>query len=156
MKQTKRVKETVIENYIKDELIAEIDSIPDEEFKDPAKIEPKGKAISFKDFLADMDARDKTLAEKFAKEGLIQIEIGVDCRPLVPRPDVYLPSVLKDTGIEIDPNKTTSRLFGAWTWHTTIPKEQWTDELYSLIWNRLNNLHKKGAIRGAILNPKPK
>ena len=87
----------------------------------------------------------------------IIVEIGIDCPPLVFRPDFYLPDVIKDTPLEgIDPAKTEYRLFGAWLWKKMVHDHEWTEEVFSTIWNRLNTLYKNGAIRGARLNPKPK
>jgi len=135
-KQTKRVKEAVIEKHI------------EETVKDPVKWQK----ISLADLLEESDKAKAIRDKKLAKEGLIAIEIGIDCRPCTPRPDTYLLGVLEDTGLTIDPTKTDSRSFGAWNWTIIAKKELWTADLYDLLFARLGILYNTGKIRGAKLS----
>ncbi len=71
--------------------------------------------------------------------------IELDCAPMTPRPDTYLPGVLKGTGLKL--GKTASRFFGNWEW--IIPDDQ--EELYQknveVIAERITKLYNDGAIR---------
>jgi hypothetical protein len=138
-KQTKRVKESVIDKFIEEK-------VPDE----------KGFVkVSFEEMREAILKEKKEKATELAKKGLIEIEIGIDCMPFTPRPSTYLSSVLEDTGIEIDSDNTDSRLFGAWIWTKKIDKSMWTKDVYDLIFARLAGLYERGSIRGAKLSPTP-
>ncbi|MHA1531140.1 MAG: hypothetical protein ACTSR6_03990 [Candidatus Heimdallarchaeota archaeon] len=135
-KQTKRVKEAVIEKHI------------EETVEDSVKWEK----VSLADILAESEKAKAIRTKELAKDGLIEINIGIDCRPCTPRPDTYLLGVLEGTGIAVDPTKTNSRLFGAWNWTITIKKELWTNDLYDMVFARLLILYNTGKIRGGKLS----
>ena len=74
--------------------------------------------------------------------------IGIDCSPGRPRPDIHLPGVLKDTGLDL--GEPVSKSFGAWEW--SVPAEQ-SDafvKAHSIIVERLTSLYNDGWIRGAV------
>lgn len=75
--------------------------------------------------------------------------LAIDCPPGNPRPPALLAFVLKNTGVVLDPDATSSRLFGCWTW--TIPPEQHDAyaKVREVIGARLAQLHAAGTIRYA-------
>jgi len=81
--------------------------------------------------------------------------IGIDCAPGDPRPDSYFPKVLKGTGLRVCDFKEPDTFFGAWEWHLLDAAEKRTIFLVnrSLFHRRLAGLVRKGAIRGALLEP---
>ncbi len=139
MKQTKRVKEAVIEKHIEAEILKE----------------GSWEKINVEDFLKEGRIKEEKEAKELDAQGLIKITIGVDCKPASPRPDTYLDDVLKDTDIVIDKTKTATKFFGAWEWEAIIKKELWTDETAELVYARLRLLYEKGFIRGGKLSPMP-
>lgn len=73
--------------------------------------------------------------------------IEIDCPPGSPRPDSYLESVLKDTGIE--PVNATAKTFGNWLFDFDhIPMETW-NKANPTIKERLISLYNSGFIRYA-------
>ena len=57
-----------------------------------------------------------------------QFSIELDCPPGQPRPGDLLPSVLEDTGLEVDDFELVSTSFGNWTW--VLKAEVNKDKLY--------------------------
>lgn len=74
--------------------------------------------------------------------------IVLDCPPGDPRPDVLLPGILKDTGLEVDDFKLISTFFGEWTFRL---KDTEKDDLYEgkkiIIGERIKDLHIRNFIR---------
>lgn len=79
-------------------------------------------------------------------EQLNQI-IHIDCAPGDPRPDVYLKIVLKDTGIDPVPPKST--FFGDWAFDFShVDRDLWK-KCVPIFKERLTKLYNSGAIRYA-------
>ena len=85
------------------------------------------------------------------------MRIGIDCEPFSPRPGSYISGVVKDTPLEklpeLDPEATTSRLFGAWIWEFDLPVDE-LNKIHDLLDSRIKSLYHNGLIRGAILTNK--
>lgn len=80
-------------------------------------------------------------------EELKTLEIGIDCAPGDIRPDAYIGLVASIFGLTEIP-ETTSRFFGAWTWHFKIQEEVFKakdEEARGVI----RGLYQSGMIRGA-------
>ena len=73
--------------------------------------------------------------------------IELDCAPGWPRPSDLLPGVLEGTGVTLDVENTTMRLFGNWQW--LIPDDQVEAFLAAreTIKARIKALYENGTIR---------
>lgn len=79
-------------------------------------------------------------------------EIQIDCPPGAPRPDFWLPEVIKDTGLESADFQVTSKLFGHWIFQLTNTEKSGVFDdksKKSVIVNRLRDLYNDGRIRYA-------
>lgn len=75
------------------------------------------------------------------------LEIGIDCAPGDIRPSAYIGLVASVFGLTEIP-ETSSRFFGAWTWHFKIQEEVFKakdEEARGVI----RGLYQSGMIRGA-------
>ena len=73
--------------------------------------------------------------------------IELDCWPGPTRPGDLLPGVLKGTGVEIDPNETTSRVFGNWEWEVPVDQVEAFKAARETIASRIKELHEYDSIR---------
>ena len=74
--------------------------------------------------------------------------LELDCPPGDPRPGDLLPGVLEGTGLEKDPQATTSRLFGNWRWDFETPLGK-HEEIKPVLIERITELYNAGVIRYA-------
>lgn len=74
-----------------------------------------------------------------------QQTIELDCAPGTPRPDSYIDSVIKDTGLPS--REPVSKFFGNWMWvYNDIPAEQW-ERVRATLKERITALYNAGRIR---------
>jgi hypothetical protein len=77
-----------------------------------------------------------------------QITIELDCAPGCPRPGDLFPSVLAETGLEVDDFEIISKFFGNWIFELKNKDKQ---DLYlqveDTIRNRITKLYNQGMIR---------
>lgn len=73
--------------------------------------------------------------------------IEIDCPPLRPRPDAYLPKILEGTGLEISDFNLVSKVFGCWSYEIAPDKELLYQSKIELISERIKSLYHSGQIR---------
>lgn len=73
--------------------------------------------------------------------------IELDCAPGCPRPDTYLPRVLKGTGIDPDKLTLAGQFFGNWTWVVPEELDARYAEVRPTVKKRIEDLYNQGAIR---------
>ena len=72
-------------------------------------------------------------------------QIELDCSPLMSRPDVLLPLVLRDTPLAT--TESCTRTFGSWVFSFDhIEQEEW-DKALPLIASNIKRLYAEGRIR---------
>lgn len=81
--------------------------------------------------------------------------IGIDCPPGEPRPNVFLPRVLRGTGLRVSDFEAPNTLFGAWTWRLK-PDPKKTAMFIAkrpVFMRRLAKLVENQRIRGVLVEP---
>ena len=73
--------------------------------------------------------------------------IEIDCAPMRPRPDTYLPQIIEGTGLVVDDFKLISMLFGCWTYEVNADKEALYQTHVGTIEQRITALYNSGRIR---------
>ncbi len=73
--------------------------------------------------------------------------INLDCAPMTPRPDTYLPGILAGTGLIVNDFTIISKVFGNWVFELKKEKETIYLEQINIIMERIKNLYYNGCIR---------
>ena len=73
--------------------------------------------------------------------------IEIDCAPMSPRPDTYLPGIIDGTGLLVGDFDLVSKSFGCWTYDVHADKEQMYQTQVCLIEQRITALYHSGRIR---------
>jgi hypothetical protein len=78
---------------------------------------------------------------------LMASSIEIDCAPMRPRPDTYLPMILEGTGLAVDDFDIVSKVFGCWTYQVHPDKETLYQGHVDVIRHRIESLYHSGSIR---------
>jgi hypothetical protein len=73
--------------------------------------------------------------------------IEIDCAPMHPRPDTYLPWILEGTGLSVADFELVSKVFGCWTYEVHKDKETLYQTHVDTIEQRIKSLYHSGRIR---------
>jgi hypothetical protein len=83
------------------------------------------------------------------QESPMAFTIEIDCPPMTPRPDTYLPAVLAGTGLELTDLEYCGSFFGNWTWQVKPEAEDRYKTAKPMLAERLTALYHRGACRYA-------
>ena len=75
------------------------------------------------------------------------LTIVIDCAPMGPRPDMYLPGVISKSSLSVDDFDTVSKSFGCWTFKVHTDKTDEYIKYRDTFKDTITQLYNSGCIR---------